>query len=129
LGSFDCENFPLKNGYNKNDVIVSIKSDEYNVGDVIRFEPDSVSTASMTLAHRIVKINDDGTYQTKGDHNEGQLTKENNIIKTDETSINKNQIKGKVIFKTPFYIFYPILYGIEILIVLLITSFISNKDK
>ncbi len=43
---------------------------DYAVGDVIVY---SVEGRSVPIVHRIVKINPDGSYQTKGDANNGQL--------------------------------------------------------
>jgi len=57
--------------------------------------------APRPIVHRIVKINDK-IIQTKGDHNEDQLTSNNNVYKTDETNINNDQLIGKVIFKIPY---------------------------
>jgi signal peptidase I len=63
---------------------------EYKVGDIIVF---SVKGARAPIIHRVIKINRDGTYQTKGDHNSGQLNY--------ELSVKKDQIHGKVIFIIP----------------------------
>ncbi len=93
--------FSLKNGFRKGDIMVVWGRFEPKVGDVIIFQPALGSTAPRPIIHRIVDINN-GIIQTKGDHNEAQLTLSNNIYKTDETNIKENQIIGKALFKIPF---------------------------
>ncbi|MDD5191903.1 MAG: S24/S26 family peptidase [Candidatus Nanoarchaeia archaeon] len=93
--------FSLTNGFNKGDVIIVWGRFIPKIGDIIIFRPNADSTAPRPIIHRIVKINEDGTYQTKGDHNGKQLTKDNNIYKTDETHISQEQIIGKAIIKIP----------------------------
>ncbi|MEK6935224.1 MAG: S24/S26 family peptidase [Nanoarchaeota archaeon] len=93
--------FTLKNGFSKGDVIVVWGRLTPKIGDIIIFKPSQDSTAPRPIIHRIVKINEDGTYQTKGDHNGQQLTSSNNVYKTDETNIQQNQIIGKAIIKIP----------------------------
>ena len=51
---------------------------------------------NVIVVHRIININSDGTYITKGDYNNS----------ADSDYVNKNQIVGKVILKIP-YIAYP----------------------
>lgn len=64
--------------------------DEYEIGDVIVYEGGGQSFPTI---HRIIKINGDGTYQTKGDNNIKQLTY--------EFSVSDEQIYGKVVFVIP----------------------------
>ena len=47
-------------------------------------------------------IMENNTIQTKGDHNEVQLTGSNNIYHTDETTITQDRIIGKAVFKIPY---------------------------
>ena len=82
--------WPVKNGFNVGDMPIVRGQEKYQVGDVIVY---SVEGINAPIIHRIIKINDDGTYQTKGDNNYGQLNY--------EFSVNPNQIKGKVIFIIP----------------------------
>ena len=93
--------FTLKNGFSKGDVIIVWGRFTPKIGDIIIFKPSQDSTAPRPIIHRIIKINEDGTYQTKGDHNGQQLTASNNIYKTDETNIQQSQIIGKAIIKIP----------------------------
>lgn len=64
--------------------------EKYKIGDVIVY---SVNGVNAPIIHRIIKTNNDGTYQTKGDNNSGQLSYEFNV--------KPEQIKGKVIFIIP----------------------------
>ena len=62
----------------------------YGVGDVVVY---SVPGQKYPIIHRIIKINDDGTHQTKGDNNMDQLPY--------EFSVRDEQIYGKVILVIP----------------------------
>ena len=93
--------FPLKNGFKKGDVIIVYGRFTPELGDIIIFKPNPQSTAPRPIIHRIIKINEDGSYQTKGDHNAKQLISSNNIYKTDETNIQEEQIIGKAVIKIP----------------------------
>jgi signal peptidase I len=95
------EEFPLKNGFKKGDIIVVWGRFEPKIGDVIIFKPNPSSSAPRPIIHRVVEISGD-TMQTKGDHNEKQLTASNNIYNTDETNIKKDQIIGKAILRIPY---------------------------
>ena len=106
--------FTLSNGFRKGDVIIVWGRFTPKMGDIIIFKPNSDSTAPRPIIHRIVKINEDGTFQTKGDHNGKQLTKENNIYNTDETHISEEQIIGKAIIKIP-YLGWPKIWLTELI--------------
>ena len=86
----EFRSFPFSDGFKKGDLPIVQGSDSYKVGDVIVY---TVPGHRAPIIHRIVKINEDGTFQTKGDHNTGQNPY--------ELSIDKYQIKGKVIFIIP----------------------------
>lgn len=95
------ESWPVENGFDIGDLPVIQGSEDYKVGDVVVF---SVPCESSPIIHRIVYINEDGTFQTKGDHNPDQITKCCNIgtqVCYTEKSISKEQIHGKVIFIIP----------------------------
>jgi hypothetical protein len=83
--------FPFANGLNIGDVAVVKGSESYKVGDIIVF---SHNYSRYPTIHRIVAVNDDGSFQTKGDHNAMQLDY--------EYRIDKKQIHGKVIFTVPY---------------------------
>lgn len=84
------DSWPVPTGFFVGDMPVVQGSDTYNVGDVIVY---SVPSQDYPIIHRIIKINEDGTYQTKGDNNVNQLPY--------EFSVRKEQIHGKVIFIVP----------------------------
>ncbi len=80
--------WPIKNGFRKGDVLVikGVNQSDLKVGDVIVF---SIEGQKIPIVHRIIKI-DNGTIQTKGDHNPVP----------DPWNIEK--IHGKVVFVIPF---------------------------
>ncbi len=61
--------------------------DDINTGDIVAYTMGD----EMTVIHRIVSINDDGTYTTKGDNNE----------KEDFVTLHPSQIVGTVIYSIP----------------------------
>jgi hypothetical protein len=63
---------------------------DYRVGDVIVY---SVPNQNVPIIHRIIKINSDGSYMTKGDHNPQLLPF--------EYAVKPEQIHGRVIFIIP----------------------------
>ena len=104
--------------YSKGDVIFYTQSDNYKVDDIILHE-----TSRAPSVVRIIEINDDGTFKAKGDANPTSISSPG----LDETHIPKEKIIGKVSFGTKSFIFYPLVYGIEIIIALLLTILISKK--
>ncbi len=68
-----------------NDLIVTLRQDEYAVGDIIMFDTD---TSSVT--HRIIAEEEEG-YRTKGDANNTQ----------DESPVKKESVVGKVVLVIP----------------------------
>lgn len=61
--------------------------DDISTGDIVAYTMGD----EMTIIHRIVGENEDGTYITKGDNNESE----------DFVSLSKNQIVGKVVYSIP----------------------------
>lgn len=109
--------FSLKNGFRKGDIILVWGRFEPEVGDIIIFKPNPGSTAPRPIIHRIVEVreeNGEKIYETKGDHNEFQLTSSNNFYSTDETNIKENQILGKAILRIP-YLGWPKIWLVELL--------------
>lgn len=84
------DSWSIPTGFFVGDMPIVTGAKEYNVGDVIVY---SVSAQKYPIIHRIIKINDDGTYQTKGDNNSVQAQY--------EFSVQPEQIYGKVIFIVP----------------------------
>ncbi len=72
-------------------VLQGVPADQLIVGDIIVFSPPSQPTP---IVHRVIGINPDGSFQTKGDANSGQLSF--------EKSITENQIHGKEILIIPY---------------------------
>jgi hypothetical protein len=84
------DSWPVRNGFSVGDMPIIRGVEEYKVGDVIVY---SVSYLKDPIIHRIIKINDDNTYQTKGDNNPGQ--------NPHEYLVKNEQIHGKVLFIIP----------------------------
>jgi len=83
----------------KGDILVlqGTPPQELNIGDIIVFSPrvtQSGSAASSPIVHRITKKNPDGTFQTQGDANPGQLYFEKHI--------EPSQIHGKSVLIVPY---------------------------
>jgi hypothetical protein len=95
----EFESFSYKDGMNKGDIIFVWGHGDYEVGDVIIFEPNSASTAKHPIIHRIISTD---PYETKGDHNSQQLTSNNNYQGIDETNIKEEQIIGKSLVRIPY---------------------------
>lgn len=81
----------FKDGFNKGDIMVIQGQSSYKIGDVIVF---NVPGQSTPIIHRIIKINEDLSFSTKGDHNLSQLP--------DEKSVKKEQIIGKAAARIPW---------------------------
>jgi len=90
--------FPLKNGFNKGDLIILTKAEGIEKGDVIVFQ----GTLKDPIIHRVVAFNMDGSYQTKGDHNPSS--------RNDELAIIKKNIHGKALFKVPYLGWFKLLF-------------------
>ena len=83
--------FPGKPGsFAKGDILVLRGVWGYEVGDVIVFTHTEGTTP---VVHRLIQINQDGTYQTKGDANTNQLPFEKRIL--------PEQVHGKVTLIVP----------------------------
>jgi hypothetical protein len=94
------ETFHYRNGLNKGDIIFVWGRTNYEIGDIIIFDPNSDSTARHPIIHRIVEENPIGT---KGDHNPGQLVSNShsNPQNIDETNIPEKNILGKATLRIP----------------------------
>jgi signal peptidase len=79
--------------FQKGDILIlqGIQPDQLKIGDIIVFSSPQHSTP---IVHRIIKINPDKTFQTKGDANTGQLPFEKHIT--------PSQIHGKKILIIPY---------------------------
>ena len=77
-------------GLSVGDLIFAVHDPNPHVGDIIIFQKPG---SAESIIHRVVKINDDGTLQTKGDNNNGQLGF--------ETGIKKEQLLGRAVAVIP----------------------------
>lgn len=109
-------------------LIKGVTPETLKTGDIMVF---SVPGRQTPIVHRVISINGDGTYQTKGDANQGQHPW--------ETSIQFSQIKGKEILIVPLLgwvkigiteIVVPnILFFVLIVAALAFIYMITNKKK
>lgn len=84
------DSWTVPTGFMIGDMPIVKGEDGYKVGDVIVY---SVPGQKFPIIHRVIKVNDDGTYQTKGDNNIDQLPY--------EFRVSEEQIYGKVVFVIP----------------------------
>jgi len=71
-------------------VLQGVPGSSLEVGDIIVFSPPN---QEVPVVHRIIEINPDGTFQTQGDANPGQIWY--------EKSIKASQIHGKEVLIIP----------------------------
>lgn len=86
----------------KGDAIVLTKvnkNTELELEDIIAYEDEN-----EIIVHRIIKINDDNTYITKGDNNTTR----------DPLDVKHSTVKGKVLFRIP-YLAYPSIWFSDML--------------
>ncbi len=74
----------------KGDLLVVLGDNSIKEGDVIIYD---VSSATYPIIHRVIGVNSDGTFETKGDANPAQISFEH--------SVTQQQIHGKAVFKIP----------------------------
>ena len=79
--------------FSRGDILVlhGVPDEQIKVGDIIVFSP---SPGQTPVVHRIIAENPDGTFQTKGDNNNGQLPFEKRI--------EPSQIHGKTVLIIPY---------------------------
>jgi len=96
--------FPMRNGFDKGDVIILWRAEDIRVGDVLIFQGDR----PQPLIHRVVKkfVEDDQVFlQTKGDHNAASIS-----AGIGETKISQERIYGKGILRIPYLGWVKILF-------------------
>ena len=91
IAKAEFESYPLKNGFNKGDIIFLYGTDKIRKGDVIVFKGNS----NNPIIHRIVKIKEN-VYQTKGDNNADSYEQ------LAETNINPKNVLGKAFLRIPY---------------------------
>lgn len=85
------KSWPFAKGISVGDLPIVAKAEHYEVGDVIVY---AVAGQRAPIIHRIVKINEDGSFQTKGDNNLHQWSY--------ELSVRPEQVYGKVVLVIPY---------------------------
>jgi len=106
--------FPLRNGFNKGDIMLVSGASVENIelGDIIIFD----SSAPNPIIHRVVNVYEEESqtyYQTKGDNyitNPQPLS----VGNFNENKISINTIKGKALFRIP-YIGYVKILAVDLL--------------
>jgi len=97
------DSWPIKDGFLLGDLPIIQGTNDYKIGDVVVYnDPDQ----NIPIIHRIIKINPDGTYLTKGDHN----PMDDVTGKIVESPVTKNQIQGKVIFIIPKLGYFKVIF-------------------
>ncbi|RLI97963.1 MAG: signal peptidase I [Candidatus Aenigmatarchaeota archaeon] len=71
-----------------------LPAEDIAVGDIIVFSPVIGRSDMVPIVHRVIEKNPDGTFQTRGDANPGQLDFEKHIY--------HSQIHGKVFLILPY---------------------------
>ena len=93
ITKIEFENYPMKDGFNKGDIIFLYGSEKIRKGDIIVFKGSSSS--GNPIIHRVVKIKENG-YQTKGDNNQDSYPQLNEI------NINPQNTVGKAFLRIPY---------------------------
>lgn len=96
INQLDFQNFPMKNGFNKGDILLIVKAnpEKLKVGNIIIFNANQRNP----VIHRIVnikEINGQKVFSTLGDNNMGQIDL--------EKEITENQLVGKAVLKIAPY--------------------------
>lgn len=88
-------------------VIASKNNNEYNIDDIAIYEKNG-----MRIIHRIIDINEDGTYVFKGDNNEY----------ADSSFVEKSQIIGIYVFHSEIlgYVYRNIISIVFVLVLIII---------
>lgn len=106
----DFMDYPMKNGFNKGDIIVlkGIKPEKVDVGDIMVFKSSLLYPKPDPIIHRIVDIDEDAKgsnlYQTKGDNNRDSINSScDSSTRTciHEYDISQEQVLGFAVFRVP----------------------------
>lgn len=97
----EFQNFPLKNGFSKGDIlfIIGVNPDKLKIGDIILFKSGN---GGAPIIHRIINIQEENgkrIFTTIGDNNAQSLTPNNNPSGVDERRITEDQLVGKAVFR------------------------------
>lgn len=103
ISKLQFQEFPLRDGFNKGDVIILWRPGTIKIGDVLVFEGDK----PQPIIHRTVAILEEKGkifYQTKGDHNS------DSINGLGETKISHDRVYGKGVIRIPYLGWIKILF-------------------
>ena len=97
------ESYSMVPVFYKGDILVlqGVQENGYEVGDIVVF---SVPQRDTPVVHRVMKINPDGSYVTKGDANNGHIDfrdESGNIIYS-EQHVERENVHGKVLAIIPY---------------------------
>ena len=97
------ESYSMVPVFYKGDILVlqGVPGNDYQVGDVVVF---SVPHRGTPVVHRVMKINPDGSFVTKGDANSGHIvfTDEKGNVVYSEQHVEREDIHGRVIVIVPY---------------------------
>ena len=104
----DFQEFPMPRGFDKGDIIVLVGVAEERVepGDIIVYWGGK----AYPIIHRVIAVNGDGTFQTKGDNNPGQIIQpplDERRIPYDRPCLDEADgtcdiVLGKAVFRVPW---------------------------
>jgi len=80
--------YGFTNGFNKGDVMILVGAKDVEVGDVLVYASE---VHPYPIIHRVTYINEDSTYQIKGDNNDGP----------DPVNVTSEQLIGKALYRIP----------------------------
>jgi signal peptidase len=97
------ESYSMVPVFYKGDILVlqGMQENDYEVGDVVVF---SVPQRDTPVVHRVMKMNPDGSYVTKGDANNGHIDfrdESGNIIYS-EQHVEREDVHGRVLVIVPY---------------------------
>ena len=112
--------FPMRNGFNKGDIMVlrGVDSQDVDVGDIIVFVSHRQTPRPDPIIHRVVNRSEESgevVLQTKGDNFRTNTAPINGCDMSgclDETDIKGNQIIGKAFIRVP-YLGYVKIWAVE----------------
>lgn len=115
----EFEKFPLKNGFNKGDIMILFgkSPEQIDIGDTIVFISHRQRPRSDPIIHRVVNKIENNTpviLKTKGDNNAQPIDGCNSDGCTDETDIREEQLIGKAVLRIPL-LGYIKIWFVEIL--------------
>jgi hypothetical protein len=92
--------FPFRNGFNTGDIMVLYgkKVQDIEIGDVLVYW----GSRSDPIIHRIVDVNEDGTFVTKGDHNADSNADERSIAHYRMVGYEEYNKGSVALFRIPF---------------------------